>query len=45
MMAEVGDGQWNDQFTADWNAALDLVASVMLEGQALEAPAAPELAE
>ena len=45
VMAEVGGSQWNDQLTADWNAALDLVASLMLEGQALEATAVPEPAE
>ena len=33
VMAEMAGNQWNDQLTEDWTNALDVVASIMLEGQ------------
>jgi len=32
VMKDMSGPAWNDQLTADWTAALDLVVSVMLEG-------------
>lgn len=32
VMKDMAGAAWNDQLTADWKAALDLVSSVMLEG-------------
>ncbi len=31
-MTETAGNEWTDQFTEDWNAALDLVSSLMIEG-------------
>lgn len=31
-MSRTAGRDWTDQFTRDWNAALDLVSSVMIEG-------------
>ncbi len=39
VMAEMAGDAWNDQLTQDWNGALDLVASVMLEGAKNTVPA------
>ena len=39
VMSEVAGDRWNEQLTLDWTAALDFCASVMLEGQRLEASA------
>ena len=32
VMADVAGDAWNDQLTADWTAALNVVAGIMLEG-------------
>ena len=32
VMGEMAGEAWNDQLTADWNAALNVVAGIMLEG-------------
>ena len=34
VMADMAGEQWNEQLTEDWDAAIDFVASVMLEGAA-----------
>jgi len=41
VMGEMASEQWNNQLTADWNAALNLVADIMLEGHELEKQPAP----
>ncbi len=37
VMQDMAGKTWNDQLTEDWKAAIDFVASVMLEGQRIEA--------
>ena len=39
VMAEMAGEAWNDQLTQDWNDALDVVASAMLEGAKNVVPA------
>ena len=39
VMADMAGEAWNDQLTQDWNGALDFVASTMLEGAKIAAPA------
>lgn len=33
VMREMAGAQWNEQLTADWTAALNFVAGIMIEGQ------------
>lgn len=37
-LAELAADIWTDQLTQDWNAAIDLVAQVMLSGVDTPAP-------
>ncbi len=39
VMADMAGEQWSQQLTQDWNAAIDFVAKVMLEGHDAEAAA------
>ena len=39
VMADMAGEAWSDQLTQDWNGALDFVASTMLEGAKIAAPA------
>ncbi|MCG8406030.1 MAG: globin domain-containing protein [Phycisphaerales bacterium] len=36
VMSEMAGDQWADQLTEDWNAALNVVAGIMIEGHKLE---------
>lgn len=36
VMADMAGKKWSDQLTADWTAALSVVAAIMLEGQKIE---------